>query len=384
VSEYYHALDCSLVCGSIPVIGKAIPVSRSQDVTIHEIARRAGVGVGTVSRVLNDSPNVSEVTRAQVRQVMAEANYRPKSAAKTLRTRRSSAIAFVTDEIASTPFAVDTIRGAQDVAWQHDKILLLVNTNANEKLLAAAIESMLDRQVEGLIFATWFHRPARLPDIVRQLPTVLIDCFVEDRSLPAAVPDEFQGGYTGTELLLRQGHRRIGFVNSNEDQPARWGRQEGYEQALTDWGVPVDPQLVTYQGGVAESGYAGVHVLLDLPDPPTAIFCFNDRAAMGAYDALRDRGLRVPQDVAVVGFDNQEIIAAHLRPGLTTLQLPHYEMGAWAVNYLLEEAIHLPPPGSGQGPFVSPPQVKLPCPLVLRESHGMRREEAAPTTRVLA
>jgi LacI family transcriptional regulator len=148
--------------------------------------------------------------------------------------------------------------------------------------------------------------------------------------------------------------------------------------------VPVDPALVTLQGGAAESGYAGVHVLLDLPDPPTAVFCFNDRAAMGAYDALRDRGLRVPQDVAVVGFDNQEIIAAHLRPGLTTLQLPHYEMGAWAVNYLLDEAIHLPPPGPDPGPFILPPQVKLPCPLVLRESHGMRREEAAPTTKKLA
>jgi LacI family transcriptional regulator len=346
-------------------------VSRNQDITIHEIARRAGVGVGTVSRVLNDSPNVSAATRAQVRQVMADANYRPKSAAKTLRTRRSSAIAFITDEIASTPFAVDTIRGAQDAAWQHDKILLLVNTNNNEKLLVAAIESMLDRQVEGLIFATWFHRPTKLPAIVRQLPTVLIDCFVEDRSLPSAVPDESQGGYTATEVLLRQGHRRIGFINNTEDQPARYGRQEGYEQALDDWGVPFDPELVTYQGGAAESGYAGVKVLMRLDQPPTALFCFNDRAAMGAYDALREMGLCVPLDVAVVGFDNQEIIAAHLRPGLTTLQLPHYQMGVWAVNYLLEKSDHLPSPG-----LVSlPSQVKLPCPLVLRESHGARREE---------
>jgi LacI family transcriptional regulator len=355
-------------------------VSRSQDITIHEIARRAGVGVGTVSRVLNDSPNVSEATRAQVRQVMAEANYRPKSAAKTLRTRRSSAIAFVTDEIASTPYAVDTIRGAQDIAWQHGKILLLVNTNGNETLLEAAVESMLDRQVEGLIFATWYHRMARLPKIVYQLPTVLIDCYVEDRSLPSAVPDEFQGGYTATEVLLRHGHRRIGFINGNEDQPARWGRQEGYEQALRDWGVPVDPDLITLQGGVAESGYAGVQALMALPSPPTAIFCFNDRAAMGAYDALRAYGLCVPQDVAIVGFDNQEIIAAHLRPGLTTLQLPHYEMGAWAVNYLLEEAIHLPPPQLGRGATLPPSQVKLPCPLVLRESHGTKREEALPKT----
>ena len=326
--------------------------------------------------MLNDSPNVSEATRAQVRQVMAEANYRPKSAAKTLRTRRSSAIAFITDEIASTPFAVDTIRGAQDTAWQHGKILLLVNTNANEKLLEAAIESMLDRQVEGLIFATWFHRAAKLPIIARQLPTVLIDCYVEDRSLPSAVPDEFQGGYTATELLLRQGHRRIGFINNNEDQPARWGRQQGYERALADWGVPVDPDLITCQGGAAESGYAGANVLMRLPKPPTAIFCFNDRAAMGAYDALREMGLAVPRDIAVVGFDNQEIIAAHVRPGLTTLQLPHYEMGAWAVNYLLQKPLAIPLSGLAS----APPQVKLPCPLILRESHGAKREEVQRST----
>ena len=93
---------------------------------------------------------------------------------------------------------------------------------------------MLDRQVEGLIFATWFHRRAKLPPIVRQLPNVLVDCYVEDRSLPSVVPDEFQGGYTAAELLLRQGHRRIGFINNNEDQPARWGRQQGYVRALAD------------------------------------------------------------------------------------------------------------------------------------------------------
>jgi LacI family transcriptional regulator len=209
---------------------------------------------------------------------------------------------------------------------------------------------------------------------------VLIDCYVEDRALPSAVPDEFQGGYTATELLLRQGHRRIGFINGNEDQPARWGREEGYIAALADWGLARDPALVTYAGGVSEGGYAGVKTLMAQPNPPTALFCFNDRAAMGAYDALRELGLRIPQDIAVVGFDNQEIIAAHLRPGLTTLQLPHYEMGAWAVNYLLEEAMHLPSPELGRGGVLPPPQVKLPCPLVLRESHGMRREEAAPTT----
>jgi LacI family transcriptional regulator len=348
----------------------------TRDVTIHEIARRAGVGVGTVSRVLNDSPNVSDATRTAVRKVMADLDYRPKMAAKTLRTRRSGSLAFLTDEIASTPFAVDTIRGAQDAAWKHSMILLTVNTNNNESLLEAAIESMIDRQVDGLIFATWFHRLVALPASIRRLPAVLIDCFTADGLLPSVVPDEVQGGYTATATLLRQGHRRIGLINNDEFYPARFGREEGYTHALADWGVAFDPQLVIYQGSSPAAGYAGAKALLALPQPPTAIFCFNDRAALGAYDALRKLGRRVPQDVAIVGFDNQEIIAANLHPGLTTMQLPHYEMGVWAVDYLLAAQN-----GAQDGAaLVIPPQVKLACPLIIRESHGFLREEAEAVT----
>ena len=351
-------------------------MSHSRDVTIQEIARQAGVGVGTVSRVLNDSPNVSEATRIAVRDVMAKLNYRPKAAAKTLRTRRSGSLAFITDEVASTPFAVDTIRGAQDAAWQRGMILLTVNTNNDEKLLEAAIESMLDRQVDGLLFATWYHRPALLPANIRLLPTVLIDCFVEDRSLPSVVPDEERGGYEATELLLRQGHTRIGWINNDKSQPAHVGREIGYRRALADWNVPFEPLLVTYQDGEIQGGYRGVHALFSQPAPPSALFCFNDRTAMGAYDALRELNLKVPHDIAVVSYDNQELLAANLRPGLTTMQLPHYEMGAWAVNYLLQEYL----PSLPSGLALPPPQVKLHCPIVLRESHGIWREEVARST----
>lgn len=350
-------------------------MSRNTDVTIQEIARRAGVGVGTVSRVLNDSPNVSDTTRTAVRQIMAELNYRPKTAAQTLRTRRSGSLAFITDEIASTPYAVDTIRGAQDAAWQHDLILLTVNTNNNQQLLEAAIDAMLDRQVNGLIFATYFHRAVTVPPSMHRLPAVLVDCYTEDRSLPSVVPDEVQGGQVATEVLLREGHRRIGLINNDELHPARFGREDGYRRALQSANIPFDPQLVTYQGSSPQAGYVGVKTLMALTEPPTAIFCFNDRAALGAYDALRKLHLRVPQDVAIVSFDNQTLIAANLHPGLTTMQLPHYEMGVWAVNYLLEAA-HIAPPA----PPALPPQVMLPCPLVLRESHASKREEVAEVT----
>jgi LacI family transcriptional regulator len=336
-------------------------MAREPEITIKDIARRAGVGVGTVSRVLNDSPNVSPATRDSVRRIMAEVGYRPKSAAKTLRTRRALEIGFVTDEIASTPFAVDTIRGAQDAAWEKGKLLVLINTNNNPELLRAAIETMLERQVEGLIFATWYHRMVELPANIHELPAVLVDCFAAERNLPSVVPDEVQGGYDATEVLLKQGHRRIGFVNNWEHQPARFGRLEGYRRALAAYDVPFSPELITYFPANADGGYDGTRELLQRPEPPTAIFCFNDRAAMGAYDALRDMHLTVPRDVAIVGFDNQELIAAHLRPSLTTMQLPHYAMGAWAVNYLLRSP--------GEAFPAEAPQTQLPCPLVSRQSH---------------
>jgi LacI family transcriptional regulator len=329
-------------------------------VTIQDIARKAGVGVGTVSRVLNDAPNVNPQTRQLVQAIMAEVGYRPRTAAQTLRTHKTHEIGFITDEIASTPFAVDVIRGAQDAAWAHGKILILINTNRNPDVLHAALETMLERQVEGIIYAAMFHQPVQLPITVCELPAVLVDCYVEDRTLPSVVPDEVTAGRLATATLIERGHRRIGFINNNEATPAAVGRLAGYRQALAEAGIPFDPLLLCPEASDPDGGYRSVQRLRQQPDPPTAIFCFNDRMAMGAYAALRDLKLAIPHDVAVLGFDNQEIIAANLRPGLTTMQLPHYAMGQWAIQYLVGEA--------SEAENSHPPQVQLACPLVLRES----------------
>ncbi|MEZ4735857.1 MAG: LacI family DNA-binding transcriptional regulator [Caldilineaceae bacterium] len=332
---------------------------RKLNATIHDIARQAGVGVGTVSRVLNDSPNVSPDTRAHVLQIIAEQGYRPKSAAKVLRTSRTHVIGFVTDEIATTPFAFDVVRGAQDAAWAQGKLLLLINTNHNPDLLETAIETMLERQVEGILYAAMSHQPVTLPQNVYEVPTVLVDCFSTDGRLPSVVPDEVQAGYAATTHLLAKGHRRIGLINLTVEIPAQVGRQQGYRQALIEHGIGYDETLVAYRYGEAEAGYDGALTLMQLPDPPTALFCFNDRMAMGAYDALRKLGKRIPQEVAVMGFDNQAVIAANLHPGLSTMQLPHYAMGQWAVNYLLDH---------GGKPSLTPVQTKLPCPFIQRAS----------------
>jgi LacI family transcriptional regulator len=176
--------------------------------------------------------------------------------------------------------------------------------------------------------------------------------------VPSVVPDEVGGGRTATEELIRHGHSRIGFLNNVDDIPATRGRLEGYRAALRDAGLPFDQRLVVEGRSDTEGGLQAARKLLSATDRPTAVFCFNDRMAMGAYHAAAELGLRIPEDLSVVGFDNQELIAEGLRPGLTTVALPHYEMGAWAVETLIA---HI----EGQK---RADHTVLNCPLVLRNS----------------
>ena len=273
---------------------------------------------------------------------------------------RSGVIGFITDEIVTTPYALKIFESVQDAAWKEGKTLLLSNTKNDPVVLAAALDMLVVRQAEGIIYATMYHHLVTPPELLWKIPSVLLDCFVADRSLPSVVPDETGGGFKATSLLLEKGHRRVGFLNNQDPIPATTARLQGYVAALTAHGVPFDPALMTSDSSDSDGGYRSTQTIMQLPDPPTALFCFNDRMAMGAYYALSKLGLSVPKDVAVMGFDNQEIIAAHLNPPLSTMELPHYEMGKWAFNYLL---VNL-----NQDRAMQPVQHKLECPYIERAS----------------
>ena len=334
-------------------------------VTIKEIARYAGVGTTTVSRVLNNHPYVSDEKRRRVEQAIAALHYRPSQTARHLRGGSSGLLGFLTDDVATTPYAVDIIRGAQDVAWAHHMVLLVADTGGNSRFAEAAVDVFRERAVEGIVYAAMYHRPVRLPAGLDGLPTVLANCFLEDRSAPSVVPDEVYGGYHATKAALGAGHRRIGFINLWEEAegvtppfPAIYGRLRGYQQALEDHGLCYEDALVRFSDQTPRENYRHTRELMALPAPPTAIFCGNDKVAMNCYSALAELGLRVPGDVAVIGYDNIAHIAEGLLPQLTTMQLPHYEMGKWAAQYLIEN----------QGRTMAPVQMALPCPLVARES----------------
>jgi LacI family transcriptional regulator len=332
--------------------------------TMGDVARLSGVSQTTVSFVINDVPNanISEKTRAAVMKAVKQLGYTPNAMAIGLRTSQSRVIGLVTDEIATTPFAGQIIEGAQYAARDHQRLLMLMNSGKDTGVEDQEIGILLSRQVEGVIFATMRHRMIVPSELMYQIPSVLLDCRDAENTLPSVVPDEFQGGYQAAETLLERNHRCIGMINTSEDVPAGRLREKGFRQSLTDNGIAAEEGLVAYgEDGDAKTGYDGVRTLFERYGQMTALFCFNDRVAMGAYDALRQMGKRIPQDVAVIGFDNYDLISANLHPKLTTMQLPHYEMGKWAVETVLQIS-------QGTGENAPSPQEMLPCPLVMRDS----------------
>ncbi len=326
-------------------------------VTMRDVAEAAGVSVATVSHVVNDKQGarIGEAARERVRRAIEELGYRPNALAKNLVSGTSKFIGLVADAIATTPFAGQIIHGAQDEAWKLGYVLLVANTEGNREAEDEAIAMMLEHQVRGILYSTWYHRAAEIPPALLETDVVLVDCFSESGEAPAVVPDEVQGGRTATDLLVAAGHRRIAFINTTTPSPAHEGRLRGYREALEAAGIPFDESLVFDARPEQEGGYDTVAPIVDRG--ATAVFCHNDRVAMGLYDGLRERGLSIPSDVAVVGFDNQEVIAAHLRPPLTTVALPHYELGAAGVRMLL--GLEAAPEGG---------RLEVACPPVVRSS----------------
>jgi LacI family transcriptional regulator len=214
--------------------------------------------------------------------------------------------------------------------------LLIASTESDPTVETAPIERLLEQRVEGLTYAATWHRAVELPEIAREVPTVLVNCFDAEGRYPAVLPDERTGGRRATERLLAAEHRRIGFINLDPEIPAAVGRRVGYREVLQEAGSTQHDELGISGHATADGGCDAASALLYLTDPPTAIFCANDRMATGAYDAIQERGLRIPDDVAVVGFDNAELISAYLRPGPTTVALPFEQTGAQGVELLAD------------------------------------------------
>jgi LacI family transcriptional regulator len=343
-------------------------------VSQKDVARLAGVSRATVSYVINDvaGASITPETRQRVWAAVEELGFRPNAMARGLRADSSGVVGLLTSEIATTPYAVSIIKGAQDAAFEHGKTLLIVDTEGLPGAASDALDMMAGWQVEGVILAADYHREIETPPGFERFEHVLVHCYAADGESTAVVPDEVQGGQLATQTLIDAGHRRIGLINGPDTYPAAQGRLEGYQAALEAAGIRFDPALVRSGSWWQENGTQHAMELVSGPEPVTGIFCGNDWIAMGAYDAVREMGLRIPQDVSIVGFDDRREIAAHMRPQLTSVALPYQQMGRWAIEYLLASDDQRP----AQGKHL------LACPLIERDSvavHPVDAAEATPT-----
>ncbi len=336
-----------------------------------DVAKAAGVSQSTVSMVLNNmsGARLAAATRAKVQQAAESLGYLLPghgAAAAMASSVRRNLIGYLVDEISTSPHPVVSVDGARDEAWEHDCLVTVAVTRSNAEQEAAAIAAMkANPSLLGFVYSTIFTRSVSVPESLNGVPVVLLNCHDERSKLPAVVPGEVGGGHAATEHLIGAGHTRIGFINGEPWMEAAQDRLKGYRRALATADLPFDPALVRDGDWMSSSGYDCTLSLMRAARPPTAIFCANDLMALGAIEALAKLGLRIPQDVALMGYDDQEI-SRHTRPPLTTMVLPNYEMGRVAVQTLLQWA-----DASEQGEVVARPRrplIKIDCPLVERDT----------------
>jgi LacI family transcriptional regulator len=304
-----------------------------------------------------------------VLQAVAELDYRPNRAAQGLSQGRSATIGFVSHDVDFGEFAASAIKGAHEACIRQGNLLLLVNTGGSNAQASRLISELLDRQADALIFAAVGTRSVTLPEAAGRVPTVLVNCFVAHDPVPAILPDEVRGGREATQALLDLGHRDIAYLTGKPSQWATKARLRGFGEALRTAGLIPADHTVLSGNYHADSGYELVRALLrQRRRPPTAIMCGNDRMAVGALLALLEAGLQVPQDVSVMGYDDQFQLAAEVRPALSTVRLPYDVMGRLAAEQL-----------AAGGPASAAGRMLVHCPVVMRDSTALpaRRRDRA-------
>lgn len=339
--------------------------------TSQDVADLAGVSRSAVSLVLNGhgAGNIAPEKQTLIIEAARRLSYTPNAVALSLRNRRSSTIGVVTDSIATSAFGGRLLQGASDAAVAAGYLLLVIDTQQEHEREDRAYETLQNRQVDGFLFAAMSLRPYDAPPVLLGAPSALANCYDPDDSVAAFIPDEVAGSRRVTQHLIDQGHRDIAMLTGTSDVVASGLREQGFAAAIAAAGLPAPSPVTT--GWEIDKGYAGaIHVLTATEPRPTAIVCANDRAAVGVVLAAAHLGLSVPGDLSVVGYDDDENVAPCLVPALTTVRLPHREMGAQAMRLVLAGVLDDPPPVLTLTPTPAPPATRtlLDCPLVIRES----------------
>ncbi len=329
--------------------------------TMTDVAQRAGVSQATVSLVLNNvgGSRVNEETAQKVRSAARLVGY-SLSRRNHIGAGTTQFIGYIIEDTLTNPLVNIAIDAARQAAWDNDCVLLVLPTKGDSSLHSAALDVLMQQRLAGVIMSSFFTSTVSIPEKLRSQRAVLLNCYSESDSVPTILPAHRQGAQSGVTHLIERGHTRIGMIIGPAWMDAYRDRLDGYRRALDAAGLPFDPALIVEGDTTPHDGQTGTDALLALDNPPSAIFCCTDQVAVGCYHTLRTRGLRIPQDVAVLGFDDDPVMR-FLDPALTTIAVPHAAMGARAVAHLL--ALR-----DGNQDDVITGRTYVPAPLVVRAS----------------
>lgn len=330
--------------------------------TILDVARLAGVSTATVSRVINSPDSVRASTREKVLQAMNTCNYKYNALARGFVTKKSNTIGLIIPTISNSVFAEST-RGVQEYADQKGLKVILGNSYYNHNQEENLINVLRESQVDGLVITTTNLKGELLTSLTDEsFPYVLLFSTIRKGPAAAVGVDNYRGGYMATEHLISLGHNRICMVAGNFSMTDRsFHRWHGYKKCLRDHGIQYDKYLLVQTDYSLPGGRDAIKKLLQLPSPPTAVFCSNDYIALGAAKGARELGLSLPEDLSIVGFDDMQT-SNYMVPPLTTIRQPAYDMGhsaAAILHDLIEKKC-------------KPKQVMMELSLIVRESTTVR------------
>lgn len=309
--------------------------TRLRKVSIKDIAAAAGVSHSTVSRALRNSPLLKPETIARIQKIAQEKGYTASAVARSLVTRRTQTIGVVVTTIAD-PFVAEVVSGIEEAANEHRYSVFLANSNAEPEREMNVVRSFAEHRVDGIVVTSSRVGALYTPMLSSmQVPIVLVNNQHPGEFVHSVMIANFEASRQATDLLVELGHRRIAYLGDRFGYQSDSERFAGYREALDCAGLPFAPELVSHGDGRPEGGYEAMKKLLALPDPPTAVFCYNDMSALGALKAIREAGLRVPRDISVVGFDDL-FVAEYAEPPLTTVRQPRRQMGRLAAEILLK------------------------------------------------
>lgn len=302
--------------------------------TMKDIARIAKVSTSTVSHVINNSRYVSDEMREKIMKVVNELNYTPSAVARSLKVKETKTIGMLVTAT-SNPFFAEVVAGVEQYCNQHQYNLIISSTDGNEERLQQNIQTLIQKQVDGLLLMYSDARNAIVKQLNVQLPMVIMDWWPTAMNADKIYENSEFGAYLATKTLIEQGHKKIAIITGKLDKSLASNRLIGYQKALQDARLTSHPDWIIESHFDFEGGVEGMKKLLQCAERPTAIFACSDTIAVGVYQVAWQNGLRIPEDISVIGYDNI-MLSQYLTPPLTTIHQPKAELGKLAVETLLQ------------------------------------------------